>query len=122
MAKILLIEDEADFARPVKMILEKNKFDVAIATNGEDGISAALTENPDLILLDVLLPKMNGFEVLEKLKSEEKTKNIPVVILSNLGKEDDIKKGLSLGAVGYFIKTRASSADLIEKIKEILGK
>lgn len=122
MAKILLIEDAVDFARAVKIILENNKFEVVITLNGEKGILAALSENPDLILLDLLLPEINGFEVLKKLKSEEKTKNIPVIILSNLGGEGDIKKGLSLGAARYFVKTRSSSADLVAKIKEILGK
>lgn len=118
--KILFIEDELAFAKPVETILNRQGFEVVLAPNGEIGLAAALSENPDLILLDILLPKITGFEVLEKLKSGEKTKHVPVIILSNLGRDEDIKKGLSLGAENYFVKTRSSSANLIEKIKGIL--
>lgn len=119
--KILLIEDETNFANPVKIILERNKFDVVIAKDGEIGLEMSISENPDLILLDIFLPKINGFEILEKLKNNNSTKQIPVIILSNLSREDEIRKGVELGAINHFIKIQTSASEIIDVIKKTLN-
>lgn len=118
--KILFIEDEVNFANPVKILLERNKFDVVIAKDGEIGLEMASSENPDIILLDILLPKIDGFKILEKLKNNDNTKQIPVIILSNLSKEEEIQKGKDLGVINYFIKIQSSSNDIIDAIKNTL--
>lgn len=119
--KILFIEDEINFANPVKIILERNGFDVLIAKDGEMGIEMANSENPDLILLDIFLPKIDGFEVLKKIKNEEKTKKIPVIIFSNLSGEEEVQKGLQLGAIDYFVKIQTSANEIIDIIKKTLN-
>ena len=91
------------------------------AVDGEEGLELAVSEKPDLIILDMILPKMNGFEVLQELKNNPKTKNIPVVILSNLGQESDVDRAMSLGAVDYLIKTDFSINEVVEKISKYLG-
>ena len=118
--KILLIEDEEFIIRPLEIILKKEDFDLVIAKDGEDGLLKIKNEKPDLVLLDIVLPKMNGFEVLEKFKKERDLKDIPVIILSNLAREGEVERGLSLGAKDYFVKTNFSLFDLIRKIKNYL--
>jgi DNA-binding response OmpR family regulator len=97
-------------------------FSVITAEDGEKGLKSAQKENPDIILLDLLLPKMNGFEVLEELKKAEATKNIPVIFLTNLSQRDDVERGLKLGAVDYLIKAHFMPSEVVEKIKKALGK
>ena len=118
--KILLIEDEEFIIRPLEIILKKEDFDLVIAKDGEDGLLKIKNEKPDLVLLDIVLPKMNGFEVLEKFKKERDLKDIPVIILSNLAREGEVERGLSLGAKDYFVKTNFSLFNLIRKIKNYL--
>ena len=118
--KILLIEDEEFIIRPLEIILKKEDFDLVIAKDGEDGLLKIKNEKPDLVLLDIILPKMNGFEVLEKFKKERDLKDIPVIILSNLAREGEVERGLSLGAKDYFVKTNFSLFNLIRKIKNYL--
>lgn len=92
------------------------------ALNGEIGLRLAKTGKPDLILLDLILPKLHGFDVLKKLKEDSETKNIPIIILTNLGQMEDVEKALELGATTYLVKTQYALKDLINKVKEILSK
>lgn len=121
MKKILFIEDEGALQKIVKTILESNGYGFLSAMDGEVGISLAKSEKPDLILLDLILPKVNGFEVLEALLSDEGTKNIPIIVLTNLEGSADIEKALSLGARTYLVKSNYSLDDILSKVKSILG-
>lgn len=121
-SKILIVEDDQFLVKIYQTKLESEGFDIELALDGEEGIKKAAKFMPELILLDLILPKMNGFEVLKKLKSEEKTKNIPVIILSNLGQESDVKQGKELGAADYLVKSDHSINEIIDKIKKELEK
>ena len=124
MAKqhILLVEDDGFLASIYAQKLELEGFDVSLATNGEDGLRLATKDIPDLILLDLVMPKLNGFEVLERLKQEDATKKIPVLVLTNLGQREDVERCMQLGAAGYVIKAHSLPHETIAKVKEILGK
>jgi len=91
------------------------------ASNGDEALALAATEMPDIILLDILLPGMSGYDVLEKLKSDTATKHIPVVILSNFGQKEDIAKGKALGAVDYLVKANNSLDAIVAKVREVAG-
>lgn len=118
---LLVIEDDEFLKKMYQSGLTREGFRVSIASDGIAGLKAAQTLKPDLILLDLILPKMDGFSCLKKLKESPGTKDIPVIILSNLGQDSDIKKGLDLGAIDYFIKTDYTVKQIGEKIKKILG-
>lgn len=120
MKKILIIEDDK-FLRKliVRKLLEEN-FDTVEAIEGEEGIKKIKEEKPDLVLLDLILPGMDGFEVLTQAKEDPKTSSIPVIILSNLGQKDDIERGLKLGAVDFLIKAHFTPGEIITKIKNVL--
>lgn len=115
--KILIIEDEKPMANALKLKLKKNGFDVTVAFNGEDGLSFLKKESFDLILLDLIMPKIDGFKVLENLQIQKSS--IPVIVLSNLGQDEDKKRAEMLGAKGYFIKSNTTLASLIVNIKQI---
>ena len=95
-------------------------YSVVIANKGEDGLRMAEEEVPDMILLDILLPGIDGFSVLKKLKKSEKVKDIPVIMLTNLGQKDDVRKGFELGAIGYLIKAHYMPSEVVEKVKDAL--
>lgn len=118
--KVLVIEDDSFIAGLITETLNKAGFETTLASDGEGGFRKMNKEAPDVILLDLILPGMNGFEFLEKIKGDKKTMSTPVVIISNLGSEDETKKGLRLGAHSYLIKAHILPDDLIKKIKEIL--
>lgn len=115
--KVLLIEDEPEVLELYRLKLTLDEYDVVTATNGKEGLKKAVDENPELIFLDIKMPEMDGFEVLKKLRSDTKTKNIPVVILSNFDEQDMIEKGLSLGANEYLIKSQFTPEEISSKIK-----
>jgi len=117
---ILLVEDDAFLAKIYAKTFEDAGFDVHLASNGEDGLKLAARDKTDIVLLDILLPNMDGFEVLEKLKADEATKNIPVVILSNLGQREDVDRALNSGAAGYLIKAHTMPQKAVGKVKEVL--
>jgi DNA-binding response OmpR family regulator len=119
--KILLIEDDPFLLSMYSTKFEFENYLVATAENGVKGLLAAEKENPDIILLDILMPEMNGFEVLEKLKKNNLTKNIPVIILSNLNQKDEIEKGLAIGADDYLIKAHFMPSEVVDKIKKVLN-
>jgi DNA-binding response OmpR family regulator len=120
LQKILLVEDDGFLASIYAQKLELEGFEAALATNGEDGLRLAQKDHPDLILLDLLMPKMDGFEVLEELKKDSDTKSIPVLVLTNLGQKEDVERCLKLGAKGYIIKAHALPHETVNRIKDIL--
>lgn len=115
--KILLIEDDSFLAGMYATKLKLEGFKVLLAASGEKGLVLAKKEAPDLILLDIVLPGIDGFAVLQELKKAEGTKKIPVIMLTNLSESNDVEKGLSLGAVDYLIKAHFMPQEVIEKIK-----
>ncbi|MFH0951640.1 MAG: response regulator [Patescibacteria group bacterium] len=120
--KVLIVEDEKMLADMYKTKFEMDGFTAIQALNGQAGLDAAKADKPDIILLDIIMPKLDGFVVLQELKKDPKTKNIPVILLTNLGQEDDIKKGKSLGANDYFVKANHSPAEVVAKVKTHLNK
>lgn len=120
--KIILIEDDEILAKVLHTELEEAGFKVLQAFDGEAGLELVRSKKPDLVLLDLVLPKKPGFEVLEELKKSPDTKNIPVIILSLLGEDEDIKKGLRLGADDYLVKSNHAITEIIEKIKNFFAK
>jgi len=121
MAKILVAEDDKFLLAAYAAKLKTSGFDAVLASDGEEAVNKTKTEKPDLILLDLVMPKKDGFDVLYDLKNNPETKNIPVIILSNLGQEEDIAKGKKLGAVDYLVKSNIAIKDVVSKIKEILA-
>ena len=120
MAKILIVEDDKFLRELITQKVGAEGYEVVSAADGEAGLKAAGEEKPNLILLDLILPTMDGFEVLRRLKDQEATKNIPVIILSNLGQKEDIDKGVQLGAKDYMIKAHFTPGEIIEKIKALV--
>jgi DNA-binding response OmpR family regulator len=118
--KILLIEDEDALQQTMAEYLTAEKFEVVGAMDGQIGLEMAQKESPDLILLDIILPKLDGFSVLEEIKKNEKTKNIPVILLTNLESMENIQKAFEKGVVAYLIKADFKLEDVVKKIKEIL--
>ncbi len=118
--KILLIEDDDMLRELITKRLTDGGYQVTQAINGIDGLGAIKQINPDLVLLDIILPGMDGFEILEKIKNDNQISKIPVIMLSNLSQASDIEKALKLGATDYFIKVNFTSDDVLEKIKNIL--
>lgn len=118
---VLLVEDDAFLANIYQKKFELEGFKITVADNGEAGLDAAKKKQPDIILLDILLPKMDGFTVLEQLKKDTKTKEIPVMLLTNLGQKDDVEKGLALGAVDYLIKAHFKPGETVEKVRAALA-
>lgn len=116
--KVVIVEDEPILLKALSLELLGAGYEVLGAADGEAGLALIKKEKPGLVLLDLILPKKLGFEVLKELKEDPKTKAIPVVILSNLGQDEDKKKGKELGAVDYFVK---SSTDLSE-VTKLVGK
>lgn len=118
--KILIIEDDPVAIKAFEEQLG-DEFDIDYAYEGEQGLNKLKKDRPNLIILDIIMPKMPGFDVLRKIKSDPAYKDIPVIIVSNLGQEAEIAKGKALGADEYFIKTELSLSTLLNKIKETLG-
>ena len=110
--RVLFIEDDTKVAQMYKMKLELDGYHVQMAKDGEEGLRSATEEPPDIIFLDIRLPKMDGFAVLEGLRGDERTRHIPVVILSNYGERELVERGLKLGALEYLIKSQTTPANL----------
>jgi len=118
--KILIVEDDKSIRELYELKLGKNGFDVYTAENGGTGWDLIQQELPDIVLLDVMMPVMNGFQVLKKLKSNNETKEIPVVILSNFGEVDQMTEGFVAGATDYLVKAEHTPADVVEIVNETL--
>lgn len=121
MKKILFVEDESALQEAVGEYLRQKGFSVLKAMDGETGLRLAKSEQPDLVLLDLVLPKKEGFEVLKEIKADEETKDIPIIVLTNLEGMKDLDKAMSAGATTYLIKTQYTLEEVFEKIKEIIG-
>ena len=121
-AKILIIEDDKDLAEIYSKKLEGSGFSISVVNDGQNGLVKTQSWKPDLILLDLMLPQMHGFDVLAKLKESAKTKKIPVIILTNLNHILDEKKGYELGVADYLIKVQTDVRKLPEIIKKHLQK
>lgn len=122
MAKILLIvEDDPLMSRLYQKIFTFEKYTVDAASDGMEGLEKARTVKPMLILLDVMMPKMNGLQVLDKLKADPETKDIPVVVLTNLASEKDAEMALLKGAVKYIVKSEHEPKEIIAMVKEIIA-
>ena len=119
--KIVLAEDEPQIARLVEFKLKKEGYQVVSKGNGEEALAAIKAEKPDLILLDVMMPVMDGYEVLRRVKEDENLKNIPVVMLTAKAQERDVVKGIDLGAEDYITKP-FHPAELLARVKKILGR
>ena len=122
MPKVLVVEDDKFLRELINRKLQSENFETVLAVDGEVALVLIEKEMPDIILLDLILPGINGFEVLTKIKENEKAKNIPVVILSNLGQKDDIDKGMGLGAADYLVKAHFTPSEIIEKTNQILAR
>lgn len=121
MAKILIVEDDPLIIRLYEKIFTFEGFEVALATDGEEGFAKALSEKPTLIVLDIMMPKMNGLDLLLKLKNDPQTQKIPVVMLTNLAGSHDAERALSDGAVKYIVKSEFTPKQVVNMIKEILA-
>lgn len=119
--KILIIEDEKSLVDVMRMKLRGLGYEVDCAQNGEEGLEKAKEGKPDAILLDIIMPGMNGYEVLERLKADPETETIPVVILSNSGRDEEVEKGRKLGAVDFLIKSQLSLEEMAEKAEQLAG-
>jgi CheY-like chemotaxis protein len=120
MKKILFVEDENALQSAMGEILEQNGYTVLRAMDGELGIALAKKEIPDLILLDLILPKKNGFEVLADIKADPISKNIPVIVLTNLEGSEDVERAISLGATSYLVKANYNLSDILVKIESVI--
>ena len=118
---ILLIEDEAALQKTIGEVLQKEGYNMLSAMDGEEGIKIAREKKPDLILLDLILPKKDGFGVLSSLKSNSETKSIPIIVLTNLGEMENIDRAVELGATTYLVKSDYSLKEIVEKIKTALS-
>jgi len=119
--KILIIEDDPLMIRLYQKIFTFERFTVEMAGNGEEGLEKVKSFGPTLILLDVMMPKMNGLQVLEKLKANDDTKKIPVIMLTNLAGSQDAETAISKGAVKYIIKSEYEPKDVVKMVKEIIA-
>jgi len=120
MKRIIFIEDEPALQKILKETLSKAGFEVIQAMDGKTGLDLVKSEKPNLVLLDLILPKMDGFEVLEKIKTDPEIKEIPVIVLTNLESINDVEKALGLGANTYLVKENYSLEEVVEKIKKAL--
>lgn len=122
MKKILFIEDEAVLQKTFTEILKKEGYKVINSLDGETGLRLARSQKPDLVLLDIVLPRLQGLDVLKALKGDPETKSIPVIIMTNLETPQEIEKALTLGATTYLLKTQYTLTEIAEKIKSAIGK
>jgi CheY-like chemotaxis protein len=120
-ATILLAEDNKFLRRTAEATLNRHGFTVLTASDGEEALKLAESNEPDLILLDVVMPKMNGFDVLRVLKREPATSAIPVIVLSNLEQQNDIATARELGAAGFWVKANVGLEELVERIQSALA-
>lgn len=119
--KVLIVEDEKALSDVLKEEFRNGGFSVKVAGDGEEALKLAKSFKPAVALLDLILPKKGGLDVLKELKADASTKSIPVIVLSNLAEDESIKKALSLGAEDYFVKTQHSTYEVIEKVQKYIS-
>jgi len=117
---VFVVEDDSFLVQAYQIKFEKEGMEVWVATDGEEALDFLKKEPPDVILLDIMLPKVSGFSVLEAIRKDERWKGVPVIILSNLGQQQDIERGKALGVVEYIVKANAKINEVVEKVKKLL--
>lgn len=117
---VLIIEDDQFLRELISRKLTEEGLNVSVACDGEEGINKVKSEKPGIVLLDLIIPGIDGFEVLSRMKKDPEMSLIPVIILSNLGQKEDVEKGLTLGAVDFLIKAHFTPGKIVEKIKSIM--
>ncbi len=122
MPKILIVEDDPFLSEMYAIKLTQEKFEVEFASDGKEALAKAKETLPDLVLLDIVLPKLDGFEVLARMKKEPVLAKTKIIALTNLGQKEEIEKGLALGADDYIIKAHFTPTEVINKVKQILAK
>ena len=118
--KILIVDDEPNIVISLEFLMRREGFEVAVARDGEEAMTSVRQEQPDLVLLDVMMPKLNGFEVCEQIRADPALAGVRIIMLSAKGREAEIEKGLSLGANGYVTKP-FSTLDLVLQVRSLLG-
>jgi DNA-binding response OmpR family regulator len=119
--KVLIIEDESTTLKALFEELEEAGLKVSSATDGESGLKVARDQKPDIILLDILLPKMDGLSVLKTLRKDDQTRDIPVLMLTNFSATDKVSEAIEMGASGYMVKSAQSVSDVVDKVKKELS-
>jgi len=119
--KVLIIEDDSYILDMYKIKFEASNFEVTAASDGMAGLKILKKKRPDVILLDVIMPKMDGFSVLKAIKNKPELKEIPVILLTNLGQRENIEKGFELGAASYIIKAHFTPSEVVKKINDVLN-
>lgn len=119
--RVLVVEDDKAYANIYRVKLQNEGFDIIMAMNGDEALMLAAAEIPDLILLDLIMPVTDGFQVLETIKSQQKLKKIPIVVFSNLSQEEDIERVKKMGAAEYFIKANLSIHEMVSKVRAYLS-
>lgn len=120
--RILLVEDDRFLRKAAEVTLKRQGFDVLTAQDGEAGLQAARDTLPDLVLLDLIMPKMQGFQVLEYLKDDRTTAAIPVIVMSNLGQDSDVKRAMDAGAAAYVVKSNTALQSLVDTVRDVLAR
>lgn len=115
--RILLVEDDRFLRKAAEAMLRRHGYEVVSAQDGEEGLRAARAALPDVVLLDLIMPKMGGFQVLQELKADPTTRHVPVVIMSNLGQESDVQRAMAAGAADYIVKANVALQDLVSKVE-----
>lgn len=120
MAKVLIVDDDPFILDMYSLKFRENGFEVATETSGKKIISEIQRARPDIILLDIVMPSIDGFEILKQIKTDPAVKHIPIIMLTNLGQKEDIERGMKLGAADYIIKAHFTPSEIVEKIKDFL--
>lgn len=119
--KVLIIEDDANLRNVLVEFMQAEGIEASSASDGEEGLRMIKEFKPDLVLLDIILPKKDGYQVLGEVRADDMTKNVPIILLTNLGGLNDIEKALELGATTYLVKGDYQVKEIIEKVKEVLN-
>ncbi len=117
---VVIVEDEKMLADMYTTKFSMEGFDAKKANDGQAGFDLVKKVKPDIVLLDIIMPKIDGFGVLKKIKTDKTLQDIPVILLTNLGQDEDIKKGKQLGAADYFVKANHTPAEVVQKVKQVL--
>ncbi|KKQ94811.1 MAG: PAS/PAC sensor hybrid histidine kinase [candidate division CPR2 bacterium GW2011_GWC1_39_9] len=121
MPKILLVEDDVALRDIYSARFSAENYNVAVASDGEEALSIAVKEKPDIILLDIMMPKISGFDVLDILRATPETKVTKIIVMSALSQPSDVEKGKALGANEYLVKSQVTLSEVVEKVKQVLA-
>ena len=110
--KLLLVEDDRSICRAMEFRLGREDYEITVAHDGEEGLAKLLESTPDLVLLDLILPKLNGFELLKRLRENPETAAVPVIVLSNLSQKDDVEQAMKLGALDFYVKSNITMDEI----------